>query len=398
MKAIFVGLFRFLGSFGLAVSLLVCLFLLTWLGTLEQVEHGLYEVQKRYFESWVLVHWLGPVPIPLLGGRKVMGLFAINLLVGGILRIRWNWRNSGVIVAHLGMVWLMAAGAVKQVASEDGLMKLRPQQRDSVFESPTRHEVVIWDATEAMRSNGATSSPITEHRIDPDDVRVLTGSRTRTFTSDQLPFDLALSNFVAHARVVPAVAIGVPVHPVIDNWTVRPEAPGSVDAATLPAIYATITTPSGRREQGILWAAELVPWTFELEGRTWAVALRRELYDLPFELRLDAFRAEFHPGMGMARAFESDVTRLKGGEPDRQVLIEMNQPLREDGYIAYQAQWDEDPDGVRATILQIVRNPSDQWPKYACYVITLGLLAAFSLRLYTYLGNERRRRAREATA
>jgi hypothetical protein len=48
-------LFRAFGSFGFAVVLLVFLLILTWLGTLEQVEVGLYEVQKKYFDSLVLV-------------------------------------------------------------------------------------------------------------------------------------------------------------------------------------------------------------------------------------------------------------------------------------------------------------------------------------------------------
>ena len=45
--------------------LLAFLGLLTWLGTLEQTQTGLYEVQKKYFESLILVHHVGSVPVPL---------------------------------------------------------------------------------------------------------------------------------------------------------------------------------------------------------------------------------------------------------------------------------------------------------------------------------------------
>lgn len=389
---------RVLGSFGLAVTLLLILFLLTWFGTLEQVDHGLYDVQKRYFESWFVVHHVGPVPILLPGGMKVMLLFALNLLVGGLIRIRWTWRNAGVLIAHVGMAFLMLAGAVKQWSSEDGLMKLRPNEQRGVFESGTRYEVVVWDATDQMANDAKAAAPITEHRIDPEDVRVLTGSRRRSFTSDVLPFEIVLERFLTNARVVPAAGIGVPEHPVIDGWTARYVAPAKVDSATIPAIYASVKTRSGGLRQGILWGMDVVPWTFELDGRTWAMALRRELYDLPFELRLDEFRKEEHPGISMARAFESDLTRVKPGEPDRMVLVEMNRPLREDSYVVYQAQYGTDPDGVDYTVLQIVRNPSDQWPKYACYVITLGLLLAFTQRLVSFLGAQKRRRTREAQA
>lgn len=397
MKLLHVA-YRFLGSFGLAVALLLILFLLTWFGTLEQVDRGLYEVQKRYFESWFVLHDLGPVTIVLPGGMKVMILLALNLLVGGMLRIRWTRRNAGVLIAHFGMAFLMVAGAVKQWNSEDGLMKLRPDQQERAFESGSRYEVVIWDATDAAKGGLAPVGSVTEYRIDPDDVRGLTGGRTQTFRSDVLPFQVVLERYVANSRVVPAAGIGVPEHPVVDSWTVRPVQAAKVDDPLIPAVHATVLTPDGGRKQGILWGMERVPWTFELGDRTWAITLRRELYDLPFELRLDEFRKEFHPGLSMARAFESDVVRIKDGQPDRMVLVEMNRPLREDGYVVYQAQYGTDPDGVDYTVLQIVRNPSDQWPKYACYVIGFGLLLAFGQRLVQYLGQERRRRLRETTA
>ncbi|MCK5942744.1 MAG: hypothetical protein KAI24_12280, partial [Planctomycetes bacterium] len=46
---------RTLGSMKLAVVLVVTLGLLTWLGTLAQIEDGLWRTQKNYFESWFLI-------------------------------------------------------------------------------------------------------------------------------------------------------------------------------------------------------------------------------------------------------------------------------------------------------------------------------------------------------
>ena len=59
------SLFRGLSSFGFAVVLLLFLLLLTWLGTLEQVEFGLYEVHRRYFDSLFVVRWAGPFNLRL---------------------------------------------------------------------------------------------------------------------------------------------------------------------------------------------------------------------------------------------------------------------------------------------------------------------------------------------
>ena len=73
MRTILNRISNLLGSIGLSCVLLIFLALLTWLGTLEQVNMGLYEVQKKYFESFILFHDVGPLAIPLPGVHLVMG-------------------------------------------------------------------------------------------------------------------------------------------------------------------------------------------------------------------------------------------------------------------------------------------------------------------------------------
>jgi len=61
--------------------------LLTWFGTLEQVEHGLFETQKKYFESLGLIHWIDATGslgfrIPCAAGSStlLLALLLMNLL------------------------------------------------------------------------------------------------------------------------------------------------------------------------------------------------------------------------------------------------------------------------------------------------------------------------------
>jgi hypothetical protein len=141
-------LFALLSSFGFAAILLVFLTLLTWLGTLEQVEHGLFETQRKYFESVFLVHrfavtlpWYSDgsfewtrlsLPLPLPGVYLLLSLLLLNLICGGILRMRKDKARLGILVAHLGIVLMLVAGFVKYRFSIDGHMEIWP--RGTTFE------------------------------------------------------------------------------------------------------------------------------------------------------------------------------------------------------------------------------------------------------------------------
>jgi len=57
-RSLFGSVVALLSSLELAVVLVVYLGILTWLGTLAQVELGLYRTQQIYFEGWF---------VPILG-------------------------------------------------------------------------------------------------------------------------------------------------------------------------------------------------------------------------------------------------------------------------------------------------------------------------------------------
>ena len=60
-----------LASYGLCCLLLLCMFLLTILGTLYQVDNGLYAAKQRYFLSWFVWYSTeGGFRLHLAGGTK----------------------------------------------------------------------------------------------------------------------------------------------------------------------------------------------------------------------------------------------------------------------------------------------------------------------------------------
>ena len=112
------NLYRFLSSYGLSCVLFFLLFRLTLMGTLEQIHLGLFDVQKKYFESVFLIHELfGVLPIPLPGAYLVMSALAVNLFLGGIVRARKGPAHWGVLLGHIAVSYthLRAHGTVLEL-------------------------------------------------------------------------------------------------------------------------------------------------------------------------------------------------------------------------------------------------------------------------------------------
>lgn len=381
-----------LGSIWLAIALLVNLFLLTWLGTLEQVEKGIHQVQVEYFESWYVLAKAGNLPIKLLlpGGYITMGLFTLNLLIGGLVRIRKSKQTVGVIIAHVGIALLMLGGLVEHATSDYGRIVLHEGEEGNVFQEYGGWEVVIWDAD--------ATSGVEEYIIPQEHFADLSGDKMRTFQRAALPFDLVLTRYMVNCKPVRAVGIQ-PSAPVYEGLFLAEQDRDPENERNWSGVYAKVVKDQGTEiEESFLFALEKFPWTFEAGGKRWAIELRNTVHEMPFGLRLVKFTKEDHPGMTMARAYSSDVVRIDPDGTEHPVLIEMNKPLREKGLVVYQASYgpQNGMPGEPFSVLAVSKNPSDRIPWVAVSVIALGLFWTFISRLGSFLGKEKRRAAKAA--
>ncbi len=385
MKTLLERFVRLFSSFGLSCVLLILLALLTWLGTLEQVNTGLFEVQKKYFESFFLVHQAGPLSIPLPGANLVMCVLALNLLVGGILRMRRGAATAGVLVVHLGISLLLVSGFVKTYFSNEGHLTLFEGQRSNSYQSYYR-----WEISIARPLGGGN---VHELLVPQEDFVDATGARPVTLVSDELPFDLEIRHYMRNCRVMPKGPMFEVTVPVVDGFFLQADALAKEAEHNVAGAYATAVLPDGTRTEGILWGLDDAPWTVSVDGADWTVDLRHEQYPMPFSVELDVFTKENHPRTNMPSKFSSDVTVLEGGS-SRPVKIQMNEPLRDQGLVLYQASWGPSnarPGDPLFSTLSVVRNPADQFPLYACIVIAFGMVMHFSRRLFRYMRAEARR-------
>lgn len=106
---------RFAGSYGLGIALMVILLVLTFAGTLHQVrlapEMGSEAAIESFFGATHVFIPLGGehsvIFLPLPGMGITCTLLFINLLIGGMLRARWSWKHAGVLLAHAGILFLL---------------------------------------------------------------------------------------------------------------------------------------------------------------------------------------------------------------------------------------------------------------------------------------------------
>jgi len=416
-----------LGSMKLAVVLLAILAALTWLGTLAQIEDGLWYVQKEFFESWGLIaelrlSWWGnplfvgedgepwPLRIPMPGAYPVMALLFVNLIVGGLLRMKWQRRNAGVLILHLGMALLLLAGFVKLEYSNSG--------RVALYETPDQPGRVPGRSYEAttytsfhdnelalLKDNGDTI----EERVVPESELGAAVDGTVTLRADDLPFTVQvygyMENCIARQKgpMVPART------PVIDTGDggpklfLDPKPRASERGANIAGCYVTVRTNDNRQLRTVLLCVDsqprerrAFPFTFEVDGQRYGLDLRRVVYDLPFSMRLNRFVKRDHPGTMTPADFRSFVDVGEDGE-HREVQIWMNNPLRKDGYVAYQTSWGPQIGGRPAggppwfSVFEVAQNPSDKWPEYACWVIAVGLLIHFGMKLKRFLDSSTRK-------
>jgi hypothetical protein len=370
-------LFDLITSYGLACVLLAFLLLLTFLGTLEQTDHGLFEVQKKYFESLYLVHYIGPVPIPLPGVYLILLLLTVNLVAGGLVKIRKGKQTVGVIIIHLGMLLLFCAGFVKMKFSADGHLTLMPQQKSNDFQAYYDWEIAIYDASQATE--------VKELLITEDEFSNLTGDKTRTFEHPDLPFKLTLRDFERNSRVQPWGPVWAKGVPNVDGYGLKGIDLDKEAEANVAGCYVTVEEKvNGTKHEGILSGLSVYPFSVVSGGKTWAIDLRHKRYQMPFTITLDKFTRELYPRTQTAKVYMSDVTMTEEGR-DQKIKIEMNSPLRHHGLILFQASFQEFPNGTFSSTFAVVKNPSDHWPLASCIVIAIGMLIAFVQKLTRYI-------------
>lgn len=384
--------FRVLSGFEIALVCLLLLFLHTFFSTLEQQWIGLHSTIDKYFDldSFFVIprnEDEKAIFLPLPGAYWVMAVLTVNMTLGGIIRMKKGWRNAGVLVSHFAIIFMLIAGAVSSLSKVEGMMLVTQGERSDYAQKYHKPSIEVFQYDE----KGERKPPLIIKADSLNELRP-TDVLTANFSEDK--FSMEITGFFKATNLFKASneEQGKEDGPVVDGFFLR-EAVWNVDneLANMAGCYASVKDADGEEiEKLVLWMGNTSPVSFSYNGIRYGVVLTAEVWPMPFEVELKKSTGKYYPGTTKASSFESEITKVAGGQRTDYKIF-MNNPMRHGGYTLFQSQW-SDTGGTPYSGFAIVTNPSDQWPKYALYIATVGLLGHFVYMLVRFAGGKTRQK------
>jgi len=381
--------FTALASLRLTVILIVLAMLLVYVGTWAQIDAGSWQVQKKYFHSFVTWVPLGvlvprqyhlPGGFPMLGGYTIGALMLVNLLAAHLIRFKLRANRVGIILIHLGVILLLLGEGLTSALAVESQMVIDEASYTNYSQDIRESELAITDP-----SSASTDSVV----VIPD--QKLKKGGTISLADQHLPFDVKVEAYYPNSvrmrrppADAPRATNGEGIHYAVAErgpFSGAGTEAGRVDA---PSGFITLIARDGTRLG--TWLVSLYldqPQELEAGGKTYQIELRYKRLYKPYTMHLIHFAHDRYTGTDVPKNYSSRVRLVDPANHfDREILIWMNHPLRYRGETFYQADFRNND---QTTVLQVVRNPGWLMPYVACIIGALGLMVHFGIKLSVFI-------------
>src|SRR5271154_5052114 len=115
-------LIKIFTSLRLTGVLLAFAIVLVFIGTLAQVDEGLYNAQARYFRQWIVLGldvFGRKIPLILPGGYLIGTMLLMNLVAAHIYRFQLSAKKIGIQITHAGVILLLVGQLVTDMFSRE---------------------------------------------------------------------------------------------------------------------------------------------------------------------------------------------------------------------------------------------------------------------------------------
>jgi hypothetical protein len=365
-------------SIKLTVYCLFWLTVLTFWGTLYQVENGIYQAQEQFFNSFIFFGF-GFIPLP--GGMLVMGVLFVNLMGSFLVHYQAGWRMPGLMLIHIGLIMMLLGGFFTKITGIEATVSLYEGYGSNLAASRTEWEISFADDQQWVQRYQA---------VDLSDLRK---GKKFQFRDSEIRFEVM--EVYAHAEGITADSLATPPAKVPDstvgNVAIQPLPKLKTPEDHFPAIRLKVEGAKGV-EQIILTPRDQQAFGLELEGgEARFVVLRRKRYELPLFMELNDFRRSYYPGSQMAKDYRSLITVHFGEDISRDVVIKMNEPFRINGWTFYQQSFAVRDDNSEMSVFAVTRNFGRLVPYWATGITSVGLAMHFLQMQWMQLRRRRKR-------
>ncbi len=360
-------LFLFLSSLQITVIGLLLLFILTFWGTVAQVENGLYASQERFFSSFYFLA-MGWIPFP--GAQLVLWVLFVNLFCAFFTRVTYDWKNSGLIITHFGLVLFLIAAFVTLHSSHESHLTLREGQASNVSIAYSDWEIAVWQDTQDNRTVSA--------------VDVIKFHPGRNLNFENLQLNFLIKDYYKNARAFSAPFAGIKEKYLNASKlnVLQPKAVEKEPERNTPGIILQLVSAPDQ-PLVLLYGAEEEPTQIAVDGKTFYISLRFKRFPLPITVNLIDFMMNKHPGTEVASSYQSKV-EIQHDDVHRETVISMNEPLRFKDYTFYQSSYQIDNAGRETSTLAVVKNAGRLLPYIATFVTFFGLALHFLLAAFNF--------------
>jgi hypothetical protein len=382
-------LFKFFSSLRLTVVCLAFAVALVFLGTLAQVNEGLYQAQTRWFRSFFI--WWGPAGaswhLPIFpGGYLIGGILLVNLIAAHISRFQFTWKKFGIHLTHLGIILLLVGQLATDMLSRESVIRFNKGETKQYSESARGHELAFL--TDAPDGKDDKVVAIPSSLLKPgDEIR-----------SDELPFTVRVQNYYVNSRLRergPVVDTGPPpaTQGIGPQAVLMPrQEDRSMDGTNIPSAVIELTGPQGSLGTWLVSPDISGAQDFKFGGTVWRVVLRPRRFYLPYTIQLLNTKFDVYPGTDTPKDYQSRVRIENPGRGEnREVDIYMNNPLRYQGLTFYQFQMPPiSSEQERWSALEVVRNPGWLTPYLGCILVGSGMAYQFLSHLVGFVTKRRK--------
>ena len=354
-----------MASVKIMVACLVWLFILTFWGTVAQVNQGLFLAQKEFFHSWFFT--IGGI-IPLPGAQLIFWIMFFNLLCAAITHFIYKWSELGILIIHLGLLTYFAAAFVTFYNSQESNLTLAEGEGSNVSTDYHEWELSVWP----------------DRQSNINEIAAYDASRLKNDTQldfNELGFKVIVRSYFPNVQAY-RTSLQMNTETFFNSSGIQRLEPFPLNKEpekNFPGGTFEIQTIDGQHFPLLLYGGETKAASLKIGEKKYNFALRRKRYPLPFTLTLKDFTMAKHPGTDIARSYQSKVIIEHDGV-SRDVLIYMNHPLRFKDFTLYQASYAIDSLGREFSTLAVVKNAGRLLPYIAAAVTFAGLLIHFLIQ------------------